>query len=331
MLKAKKRLSLESFNEMEKGVIWQITDHAANLPVTRYAETVGVKVPEALYRSGLYAASSGSRLIGETYLLNAKRSSLELGVAHGVYNYASSIGVKGALSQRQLQEQDLSEHSQVIQLPRYAALNVPLGAVLRSRSQREMSGKPLKLEQLATLLYYADGPSGQFDFNTHHDLPATETLGPDYKGVVRTSPSGGGLYPVSLYLVAINVKGLARGLYRYLPLSQSLQVVRVFSPDEQEQYFRLADFGINVDSRKLGAAVYYVYSLYDNSRKYGDMALQFANIEAGEIAENLQLAATALDLPATDIGGYEKGQTEQFMGLDGLTRHIIHLTLVGRS
>ena len=52
-------------------------------------------------------------------------------------------------------------------------------------------------------------------------------------------------------------------------------------------------------------------------------------IEAGEIAENIQLAATCMDLAATDIGGYEKGLTESFLGIDGLTKHVIHLTLVG--
>ena len=43
-------------------------------------------------------------------------------------------------------------------------------------------------------------------------------------------------------------------------------------------------------------------------------------IEAGEIAENIQLAATCMDLAPTDIGGYEKGLTERFLGIDGITK-----------
>ena len=57
--------------------------------------------------------------------------------------------------------------------------------------------------------------------------------------------------------------------------------------------------------------------------------MQFGYIEAGEIAENVQLAATGLNLAATDIGGYEKGPTERFLGVDGLSKHVVHLTLVG--
>ncbi len=329
MSKSKKRMSLAEFNQEEKGVIWLIVDHATNLPVTLYAESLGIKVPEAIYRSGIYSVDS-TRLIGETYLLNAKRSSLEMGLPHGVFNYSSSIGVKGALSHRKHQEEDIVENKMTIQLPRYLPLNESIGSVIRSRrSVRSYSGKPLSMEQLSTLLYYGDGPSGDFDFNTNNDLPTTASLGSEFKGVVRTAPSGGGLYPITMYFVAVNVENLQQGVYKYLPLNHTIVLVKPFEKEDMDQYLQMSNFGINIDSSKVGIAIYYVYSLYDNARKYGDMAVQFAFIEAGEIAENVQLTANALNLAASDIGGYEKGLTETFFGLDGLTKHVIHLTLVG--
>ncbi|MGC4020282.1 MAG: SagB family peptide dehydrogenase [Muricomes sp.] len=129
----------------------------------------------------------------------------------------------------------------------------------------------------------------------------------------------------------LNVEGLERGIYRYLPIYHKLQLVRVLDGQDYEEYLKIANFGINIDSGKVGMAIFYVYNLYDNSRKYGDMAMQFAYIEAGEIAENIQLTCTALELAATDIGGYEKALTEQFLGVDGLTKHVIHLTLTGKK
>ena len=331
MAQKKKKLKLETFEQMEKGVIWMIVDTAANMPVTIYSESLGVKAPEACYRSAVWEEDS-TRLIGEEYLLNAKRSSLEMGMPMGVFHYSSSIGVKGALSHRELKEENLAEQGEVIKLPPYLHLKQSLGSVIRSRrSIREMGKEPLSMEQLATLLYYGDGPSGKFDFNTFHNMPETVTLGEDYTGVVRCSPSGGGLYPITLYFIAFQVKGLKKGIYTYLPLTQSIRLVRELSEQEMEDYNRISNFGINIDNERLGVAIYYVYSLYDNSRKYGDMAMQFAYIEAGEIAENIQLAATAMHLAATDIGGYEKGLTEQFFALDGLTKHVIHLTLVGTN
>lgn len=327
----KKKMSLTQFNREEKGLVWMMVDVATNMPTTIYSESLGVKAPEACYRSALWSGGS-TRLIGEEYLLNSKRSSLELGMPLGVYNYSSSIGVKGCLSNRILGEEVIADNNEIIQLPKYMQLKQSLGSVIRSRrSIREMGKKPMTLEELATLLYYGDGPSGRFDFNTNDNMPGTETLGEDYIGIVRTSPSGGGLYPISLYFVALNVKGLKRGIYTYLPLSQSIRLVKTLDDQDMEEYNRFSEFGINIDNESVGIAIYYVYSFYDNSRKYGDMAMQFAYIETGEIAENIQLAATAMSLCASDIGGYEKSLTEQFFGIDGLTKHILHVTLIGTA
>lgn len=331
MKQNKKKMKPETFDRQEKGIVWMMVDTAANMPVTIYSESLGVKAPEAVYRSAVWAEES-TRLIGEEYLLNAKRSSLEMGMPMGVFHYTSSIGVKGALSNRRLKEENIADNSQVIELPRYLPLKESLGSIIRSRrSVREMGKAPLTMKQLSTLLYYGDGASGKFDFNTFDNMPPTVTLGDEYIGVVRCSPSGGGLYPVSLYFVAFNVEGLEQGIYVYLPLMHAIRLVRKLDSREMDEYDRISNFGINIENDTLGIAIYYVYSLYDNSRKYGDMAMQFAYIEAGEIAENIQLTATALNLAATDIGGYEKGLTEAFLGLDGLTKHILHLTLVGTA
>ena len=56
----------------------------------------------------------------------------------------------------------------------------------------------------------------------------------------------------------------------------------------------------------------------------------FAAIEAGEISENVHLISTAMNLASTDIGGFDKVLMEQELGIDGLTKHIIHLTLIGK-
>ncbi len=329
MRQKKKKLKLQTFNDKEKGIVWMMVDTAANMPATIYSESLGVKAPEACYRSAVWSESS-TRLIGEEYLLNAKRSSLEMGMPLGVFHYSSSLGVKGCLSNRELKEKNIERYAETIKLPRYLPLKASLGSIIRSRrSVRDMGKTPITMEQLATLLYYGDGPSGKFDFNTAGKMPGTEALGDDYIGVVRCSPSGGGLYPITLYFIAFNVKGLDRGIYTYLPLTQSIRCIRRLSDQEMDEYNRISNFGINIDNDTLGIAVYYVYSLYDNSRKYGDMAMQFAYIETGEIAENIQLTAASMNLAATDIGGYEKGLSESFLGVDGLSKHILHLTLIG--
>ncbi|HFF7435270.1 nitroreductase family protein, partial [Streptococcus pyogenes] len=49
----------------------------------------------------------------------------------------------------------------------------------------------------------------------------------------------------------------------------------------------------------------------------------------GEIAQNIQLTATALTYGSIDIGGYNKEYLQELLDLDGLGEHVIHMTLVG--
>jgi len=328
-----KRLTVADFEARERGMLWAIADFASDQLVSLYSESLGVKAPEAAYRSALLSNES-TRLLGEQYLLNAKRSTLEMGTAWGVFAYNSSFQIKGCLSKRHLQEEDAATCAGTLELPRPLRLKDSLGAVIRSRrSLRNMSGQPLSMAQLSTLLYYGDGCSGEFDFvasSVPGSLPPTETFGERYVGSVRCAPSGGGLYPVHIYFLALKVRDLAPGIYRYLPITHRLEVIREVEASEVEEYYRISGIGKNIDARKVALSVGYVYSLYENARKYGDLGLQFAFIEAGEIAENLQLTATALNLAATDLGGFEKAALEDFFGLDGLTHHLIHWTLVGQ-
>ncbi|MDQ5826603.1 MAG: nitroreductase family protein, partial [Chloroflexota bacterium] len=88
-------------------------------------------------------------------------------------------------------------------------------------------------------------------------------------------------------------------------------------------------WGPNLEPANVNVAVYYVYSVYDNSRKYGDLGLMFAVIEAGEIAAHIHLICTATNVGSCDLGGWEKVQTERFIGVDGLSKHLVHATVIG--
>src|SRR4051812_24274362 len=60
--------------------------------------------------------------------------------------------------------------------------------ILRRRSNRQFTGEAIPLEQLARLLYFSYGKTSE-------------------KGGFRAVPSGGGLYPLELYVVPHRVTG----------------------------------------------------------------------------------------------------------------------------
>jgi SagB-type dehydrogenase family enzyme len=61
------------------------------------------------------------------------------------------------------------------------------------------------------------------------------------------------------------------------------------------------------------------------------MGLLFGLLEAGEMSQNIHLVTTAMDLAPCDIGGYHKVLCEKLLGVDGMSKHVIHLTIIGNA
>jgi SagB-type dehydrogenase family enzyme len=156
------------------------------------------------------------------------------------------------------------------------------------------------------------------------------SLGAPEVAHTRAASSGGSLNPISLYLVLQNVEKLEDGIYIYLPFDHSLKKVLVFDERKRKEHLALGvSWRTNVEPAKVNLVIYYVYSVYENSRKYGDLGVTFAMIEAGEIAANIHLICTAKKVGSSDMGGWEKVQTERFLGIDGLSKQLVHTTVIG--
>lgn len=310
-------MTLEEFFANELPSLSEIVTFCNTLPMSIYADSTGVKSPEVVYR-GL--ALSQNRLVSEEYLLNFRRTEADLGVVIGTNNYTLPMAV-GAVVKRDHEEDD-SDH---IPLPPYQNLKEPFGAVVRSRrSVRKYAGKPLTLQDLSTLLFHAAGRSGHLHLAQPRE---TVSLGKMEHQDLRTHISGGALYPIDLCFLALRIDGLPQGAYRYLPREHAVKPLG--AGRELPAVARLAQFG-EIQAEKAAFLLGYVYNVFENSRKYGEAGLAFAFIEVGAIATQLHLSVTALGLGACCVGSYSKRQFESLFGADGISRHMIHLTVVGR-
>jgi SagB-type dehydrogenase family enzyme len=97
--------------------------------------------------------------------------------------------------------------------------------------------------------------------------------------------------------------------------------------DSSVALFASPDF----DVTRSGFVLVFVYNLYHNSRKYGDSGLVFGLIEVGALIQNVHLARTGLALAGCDQGGYDKQSIERALDLDGLTRHVVHTSVIGQE
>ncbi len=323
-------LPLEYFFENEYQSLIEILHWAGNLSGSVYTDTTVVVPPEAAYSSVLV---SRTHQLSQEFLLNFKRSSLDLGLGLGVSSYFG-FPSRSSLALRQLSEEDDRDNAQqIIKLPPYQNVNTSLGVTIRARrSLRQFSGKAMPLQELSTILFYGNGVTGDMAMISEQDDPQWPkyALGEPEVAHTRAAASGGGLNPISLYLVVQNVERLQDGIYIYLPFSHSLKKVMAFDEEKRQEHLALAlSWGPNVEPPKANAALFYVYSVYENSRKYGDLGLMFATLEAGEIAAHIHLICTARKVASSDMGGWEKVQTERFLGIDGLSKQLVHATVIG--
>ena len=208
-----------------------------------------------------------------------------------------------------------------IDLPKSSRLRVPLEQVIaRRRSGRDYTGEPLDLRDVATFLRGAAGVTG------HLNVPRSN--GDTVRYNLRAVPSGGGLYPVSVFMSAQHVSGLDRGVYRYSPIVDKL--VPVVGPEGCLGVRNaLAGEPAIEQSDAAGVQLIFVISPWRSMRKYGPRGLRFAFQEAGAIAQQINLICTALGLASVESSSFYENELNEALKLDGIFETATHTMTVG--
>lgn len=187
--------------------------------------------------------------------------------------------------------------SEIIILPLETnLLRMPFLATLQNRtSSRDFRTEALNLTDVSALLWAAYGCTNSQD---------------DYER--RTVPSAGALFPLSLVIVAMNIKNLSRGCYEYLPTQNGLKKIEQLNlPDRISSWFRTKH--VNYDNA--AAIIFFIGQVDRVCSKYGERGYRYLLLEAGHIAQNLSLAATALGLNHIPIGGFDDNTVNDFFPL----------------
>jgi SagB-type dehydrogenase family enzyme len=203
----------------------------------------------------------------------------------------------------------------LVSLPAAAPLEATLARVIERRASRRTFGSAsVAAPALAALLNAGYGVT--------HALEADDgtPLLP-----LRAVPSGGALYPLEVFVAALRVDGLAPGVHHLDPLRSSLETVR--AGIEVDEVAALSTYPEIVSGC---AALILIAAVFGRSRfKYGLRGYRFALLEAGHVAQNIVLAATALDLASVPLGGFYDRRADAFLGLDGVNESTLYTIAVG--
>jgi SagB-type dehydrogenase family enzyme len=159
-------------------------------------------------------------------------------------------------------------------------------ALLRRRSVREFTEEDITLDELAQLLWAAQGITNPAGY--------------------RTAPSAGALYPLEVYAAS------HEGVYHYDPAGHRLKIH--LQGDVRPPLYAAA---LRQEPLLNAPVVFVITAIYERTEiKYGrERGPRYVHLEAGHAAQNLLLQAVALDLAAVPIGAFQDDQVKQVLSL----------------
>ena len=163
-------------------------------------------------------------------------------------------------------------------------------ALWERRSTREFASKAMGLDQVAAILFAAQGVNRDQGY--------------------RTAPSAGALYPLELFLAAGEVDALAPGAWRYVPYTHSLTPSSEGDP-RQALARACLDQGWTAEAQCLVV----ITAVYERvTKKYGERGVRYCHIEAGCASENMALVLPSLGLGSTVVGAFRGRDVQKAVG-----------------
>ena len=147
----------------------------------------------------------------------------------------------------------------------------------------------------------------------------------------RAAPSGGGLFPLDLFVLPLRCDGIAAGICRYDPERHALEELPA-PPSPIDLGSELAGIVYQQEIATTAALVVVLAATFARSRvKYGLRAYRHVLLEAGHVAQGGLVAAAAAGLRSVPIGGFVDRRLERLLGLDGVRETVVHAFAVGRA
>ena len=182
------------------------------------------------------------------------------------------------------------------------------------KTHRRFSKQDVTLEAISQLLSLVWGVTGYL----HSPLFG--------KLLHKTSPSAGARHPGEVYLMALRVKGLRRGLYHYHPAHHCLRIIGTnVTRSKAWLYCARQHFVRNAAALFLMTAVFRrTMWKYQHARAYRVVLL-----DAGHLCQTFCLVATWLGLAPFCTAALKDTLIEEDLRIDGARESVLYVAGVG--
>jgi len=217
------------------------------------------------------------------------------------------IVVKDSIPVRFVPMTGIAEGDVLLPKPSYKGKVSVEEAISKRRSVRNYSPRPLSLKDISQLLWAAGG---------RRDVDAVTSAS-------RTFPSAGARYPVNIYLIAGNVKGIPPGLYRYNWEKHKLNLL-----EEGDLREALSSSCWGQDMLKKAPATIAFTAIESKIQEhYGKRGERYTYMDLGHAGQNIYLQATALGIGTVAVGAFSDEKLKSLIGVK--TEIPIYLFPVG--
>jgi SagB-type dehydrogenase family enzyme len=186
--------------------------------------------------------------------------------------------------------------------------------LLARRTERRFAPGGISVQQLSAMLWLTWGVTGRIRF------PWLGRL------LLKTSPSGGARHPVEVYVFALRVRGLPRGVYHYRGDVHRLELLgrRVWPG-------RVVDLCAGQSWVGDCSAVFVMTAVFPRVmwRYRFSRAYRVVLLEAGHFCQTFCLVATWLGLAPFSTAALVDEKIEKTLGLDGARESVLYAAGVG--
>jgi SagB-type dehydrogenase family enzyme len=179
----------------------------------------------------------------------------------------------------------------------------------KRRSERDTTPDPLSIEELAKLMWAAQGVTARAGMH-----------------LLRTAPSAGALYPFENYLYVDRVEGVPQGIYHFDVAEFALKCLEEGNFNQQ---ITAASLGQPV-VRKAAVVIIWTAMMLRCMEKYRERAVRYIGMDLGHVCQNVQLAATALGLGSCPIGAFYDDELNGLVDVDGEEETVLYMVTVGK-
>lgn len=189
--------------------------------------------------------------------------------------------------------------------------SITLEEVIKKRISGRVFNKNLSLENLSSILSSIQSKNQSSSPNDKDE---------------RMYPSAGGTFPIESYVLLFQpLKEYESGVYHYDPHSHSLTLIKKIIFNEK----LMSSLVMYEYATSAKLAIIFTATFDRITKKYGERGYRFALIEAGCMAQNITLNATAVGVDSVHMGGIIDTQIEALLSIDGTHESVVHGVFLG--